>query len=131
MIQSRWLLYLGDVAAILLFSAVGRSSHGLAAGADAFLATFNTAAPFIIGWLLVAPWLGAYRPQAVVDYRAALRTVALAIVPAVVAGALVRALFAGRFSPWTFYAVTLVMLALFMGIWRLLYTWYVQTMHRS
>ena len=127
----RWLLYLGDVLAILIFAAVGRNSHSQAVGPEAFLATFNTAAPFIIGWLLVAPWMGAFRPRAVADSRAAVRAVLISIVPALAAGALVRALFEGYFSAWTFYAVTLIFLSLFLIIWRLLYTWFQAAMHRS
>jgi len=126
-----WLLYFGDVVAIFLFAAVGRGSHQLAAGADALLVTFNTAAPFIIGWLLVAPWLGAFRPQAVANYKAAIRTVAISILPSLVVGALVRALFEGHFSPWAFYVVTALFLALFLMIWRLVYTWFSASMHRS
>ncbi len=129
--NSGWLLYLGDVLAILIFAAVGRNSHSLAAGPAAFLDTFNTAAPFIIGWLLVAPWMGAFRPQAVANSRAAVRAVLISIVPALVAGALVRALLEGYFSAWTFYLVTLLFLSLFLIIWRLLYTWFQAAMHRS
>ncbi|GKD85050.1 hypothetical protein Tco_1356204 [Tanacetum coccineum] len=47
----------GDVLAILLFSAIGRFSHGFSFF-DA--ETLRTADPFIAGWFLSAYFLGAY-----------------------------------------------------------------------
>ncbi|KAK6160580.1 hypothetical protein DH2020_003961 [Rehmannia glutinosa] len=47
----------GDVAALLLFAAIGRFSHGF----PVFdLETFKTADPFIAGWFLSAYFLGGY-----------------------------------------------------------------------
>ncbi|KAG8377448.1 hypothetical protein BUALT_Bualt08G0033900 [Buddleja alternifolia] len=47
----------GDVAALLLFSAIGRFSHGFSVFD---LDTFKTADPFIAGWFLSAYFLGGY-----------------------------------------------------------------------
>lgn len=47
------LLALGDVALITLFVLLGQLEHGTQG-------LLMTAAPFIIGWLLVAPALGLY-----------------------------------------------------------------------
>lgn len=63
--QKRWLpvLLAGDVITFIVFAIIGRSSHGEAAGLNAAFEVLKTAAPFIAGWLLVAPWLGVYRPR--------------------------------------------------------------------
>uniref|UniRef100_A0A2P2JS51 Uncharacterized protein n=1 Tax=Rhizophora mucronata TaxID=61149 RepID=A0A2P2JS51_RHIMU len=57
----RWgrvaLLAGGDVLALLLFSAIGRFSHGLSAFD---YETLRTADPFIAGWFLGAYFLGGY-----------------------------------------------------------------------
>ncbi|ONM03127.1 hypothetical protein ZEAMMB73_Zm00001d031553 [Zea mays] len=51
----------GDVFCLLLFSAIGRFSHGLPV-LDA--ETFKTADPFIAGWLLSAYLLGGFGDDA-------------------------------------------------------------------
>lgn len=118
-----WLLIVGDALAILLFAVLGHQSHDLTtAGVSGLLASVKVAAPFLVGWLAVAPWLGAFRPLAWSGPRSAALTVLKAFVPAFLAGVLLRALFLGRFSPATFYLVTAaVILALLLG-WRLIYS---------
>jgi hypothetical protein len=54
---------IGDALALLIFAALGRASHGEAAGLTALTQVAETAAPFIIGWFAVAPLFGAYRAQ--------------------------------------------------------------------
>ncbi|KAG6402576.1 hypothetical protein SASPL_134773 [Salvia splendens] len=50
----------GDVAMLLLFAAIGRSSHGL----PVFdFETFKTADPFIAGWFLSAYFLGGFSKE--------------------------------------------------------------------
>ncbi|KAK1644384.1 hypothetical protein QYE76_062189 [Lolium multiflorum] len=51
----------GDLLCLLVFSAIGRLSHGLPA-LDA--ETFKTADPFIAGWLLSAYFLGGFGDEA-------------------------------------------------------------------
>ncbi len=97
-----------DVLAVLVFVAVGRSSH--AEAADAF-GMLSTAAPFLlgllVGWLVVRAW------------RAPLRLpVGVAVwVGVVVLGLGVRAAFTHRL-PLTFVLVAAVSLALFLLGWR-------------
>src|SRR5690349_2969320 len=55
------LLVIGDALVFLIFAAIGRRSHGEAAGLDALLQTIQTATPFAIGWFIVSPFLGAYK----------------------------------------------------------------------
>ena len=96
-----------DVLAVLVFAAVGRSSH---AEADA-LGTLTTAVPFLlgllVGWLIVRAW------------RAPLRLpVGVAVwVGVVVIGLGVRAAFTHRL-PLTFALVTAASMALLLLGWR-------------
>ena len=121
MSRSSLLLYLGDVFFILLFALIGRQTHNMPTGVAAFGAIFNTAAPFIIGWLVVAPWFGAYQSEAWQDAKSAVLTVLKAIVPALIAGILLRRLFEGGFSPVVFYLVAGGFMLLMLVIWRLIY----------
>lgn len=116
------LLYFGDVFAIFLFVALSRGTHPLAPGANALLENLNTALPFIMGWLLVAPWFGAFQPKAWASIRSTLITLVIAFVPAFVAGGLLRWLMIGRLSPAIFYAVTAAVILTLLAIWRLFYT---------
>jgi hypothetical protein len=115
-----FLLSLGDALAILLFAVFGRQSHNETAGGIA--GAFAVAAPFIIGWLFVAPWLGALQPPAWASPRSAAAAVLKAFVPAYFAGSLIRALFIGRFSPPAFYLVTAAVILALLLVWRLIYT---------
>jgi hypothetical protein len=54
-------LAIGDTIAFLVFSALGRGSHGEATGLAAIPQVVLTALPFIIGWFIVAPFLGPFR----------------------------------------------------------------------
>ena len=54
------LLVTGDLIAFIVFAALGRETHNEATGLGAIGQTLWTALPFILGWFLVAPWLGAF-----------------------------------------------------------------------
>lgn len=115
------ILYLGDAFSIFLFAIIGRQSHDMPTGIDGFAAVFNAAAPFIIGWFLVAPWLGAFQPEAWQSAKSAILAVLKAIVPALIVSILVRALFEGGFSPIVFYLVAGSFMLVILVIWRLIY----------
>jgi hypothetical protein len=108
----------GDVVALLVFAAIGRGSHGEASGLGAIGEVARTAAPFIVGWLVSAPWLGAFQPAATSSQLGMLRTTALAWCAALVVGSLLRALLIGRFSPPSFYIVTFIAALVLLGGWR-------------
>jgi hypothetical protein len=97
-----------DVLAVLVFAAVGRSSHGEVV--DAF-GVLTTAAPFLLGlllgWMVVRAW------------RAPLRLPVGAAVWAgvVIVGLGVRAAFTPRL-PLTFVLIVAASLALFLLGWR-------------
>lgn len=121
-VRNSIILYVGDIIAILLFAVLGRQTHDMPTGLGAFGMTLTTASPFIIAWLLVAPWFGAYRPQAWVSPLGTVKTVVIAFIPSFFAAILLRALFVGRFSPIPFYLVTAAVILTLLLVWRLLYT---------
>jgi hypothetical protein len=108
----------GDLAAFLLFAAIGRSSHGQAAGLDALLQVAGTAAPFLAGWLIVAPALGAYGPRTVGGMRPMLARTALTWLAAWPLGLGLRALALQRGIPISFALVTLVTVLAILMAWR-------------
>jgi hypothetical protein len=115
------LLVAGDLVALLAFAAIGRRSHGEAAGFAAALEVVRTAAPFIGGWLIVAPLVGAYRPTTTASFGAMLRAMLLGWSGALLVGALLRAAMIGRFSPPSFYIVTFFAALLLLVGWRSAY----------
>lgn len=120
--RSSVFLYLGDVLAIVLFAIMGRQSHGMSTGIAAAGEILDASAPFLLGWFLVAPWFGAFQPEAWQDVRSAVLAVLKAIVPALIVAILLRALFAGGFSPAMFYLVAGSFMLLLLIVWRLIYT---------
>lgn len=116
-------LLAGDLVALLIFAALGRRSHSMAAGAGELLEIAITAAPFIIGWIAAAPWLGAFSPAATGRPLLMLRLTLVSWVAALAVGAVARALFVGRFSPPTFYLVTFLVVLLLLGGWRAAFAW--------
>jgi hypothetical protein len=58
-------LIFGDIVVFLAFAAIGRGSHNEPTGLTAIPEVILTAAPFAIGWFIVAPFAGAYRSDIV------------------------------------------------------------------
>ena len=117
-------LIIGDIIALLVFAAIGRRSHGEAAGLAALAEVASTATPFIGGWLAAAALLGAYKAGVTTGPLAMARRTALAWLAALPLGSALRALTVGRLSPPSFYIVTfLVVLALLCG-WRAAFAWW-------
>lgn len=115
------LLIAGDILAFLLFSIVGRRSHEMAVGPGAFLDVVATAAPFMIAWFLVGPFVGVFRSE--LGLREMIGRTALAWLLALPVGLVIRALVLQRWSPLVF---ALVVGSVNMGIlvaWRGLFAW--------
>ncbi|NJL05703.1 MAG: DUF3054 domain-containing protein [Chloroflexaceae bacterium] len=122
------LLIGGDLLAFTLFAIIGRRSHSEAAGLMAWFEVLKTAAPFMLGWFLVAPWLGAFRAR---DYQAgadpsvagvAQRT-ALAWLVAAPLALLLRAILLQRGIPFSFALITFITNLTFLVAWRSLFAW--------
>ncbi|HEY7350699.1 MAG TPA: DUF3054 domain-containing protein [Ktedonobacterales bacterium] len=111
-------LIVGDVCMFLIFAGVGRASHHEAAGLDAFLLIVQTAAPFAIGWFVVAPFFGVYRESVAASARTMLARTALAWVCAWPVGLLLRWLFTQQAPPISFAIVVLIANLLFLSVWR-------------
>ncbi|MFP4436406.1 MAG: DUF3054 domain-containing protein [Chloroflexaceae bacterium] len=114
-------LVIGDIIAFLLFAAIGRRSHGEAAGLAAGLQVIETAAPFLLGWFLTAPFTRAYR-QVTGPAMMARRT-ALAWLIAWPLGLLLRGLYLSRGIPPSFAIVTLLSNGVILCGWRVLFAW--------
>jgi hypothetical protein len=113
----------GDALAFLVFSAIGRASHSEAAGLGALLEVAETAAPFAIGWFVVAPLAGAFKAELAERPRALLARTALAWLLAWPLGLLLRALIRQAGIPLSFAIVTLITNLLILLSWRGAFAW--------
>lgn len=112
------LLLLGDVVVLVLFAITGRRTHEEAAGLAAAGAVLTTAAPFIVGWLVAALALGAWRFERTATLASAVRWTLLVWVIAAPLALVLRAVVIGRVSPLSFYVVaSTVPLVMLLG-WR-------------
>ncbi|NJK79383.1 MAG: DUF3054 domain-containing protein [Chloroflexaceae bacterium] len=120
---TRLLLIAGDATAFIIFAAIGRRSHGEAAGLAAIVEVFKTAAPFLLGWFIAAPWLRTFRPD---HYQPGNNPawwqfagrIALAWVVALPVGLALRAFFLQRDIPISFAVVTFITNLLLLLSWR-------------
>jgi hypothetical protein len=117
------LLAVGDALAFMIFAALGRASHSEAAGFAAILQVAETAAPFAIGWFVVAPFAGTYRADIASRPRQMLERSALAWLLAWPIGLLLRALIRQTTIPLSFALVTLITNLLILLGWRGLFAW--------
>lgn len=111
-------LALGDLIALTIFAAVGRASHDLIATQGAVRATLNTAAPFMLAWLLVGMALGMYRGTALYPLGRVLWRTLLAGAIAGPLGVAIRALWLQRPVIWTFMLVATATSTLALLVWR-------------
>lgn len=121
------ILIVGDACVFVIFATVGRASHHEAAGLNALLQIVLTAAPFALGWFIVAPFLGAYRESVTSGLRSMLGRTALAWVCSWPLAMVLRWLFTLQDQPisvgsWvSFSLVVLIANLLFLSIWRCLF----------
>lgn len=115
----------GDFLAFLLFVWIGRSSHALSL--TDIGAVLETAAPFVIGWFVVAPWFGLFGAEVSRSWRKL--TPRLLVAWVVLGGPLalmLRNIFLGRpilgGTIPTFALVTMGVTTIFLLIWRLGYS---------
>ncbi|KAJ8773289.1 hypothetical protein K2173_028466 [Erythroxylum novogranatense] len=109
----------GDVLALLLFSAIGRYSHGF----PVFdYETLRTADPFIAGWFLGAYFLGGYGEdgRGMNGFSNSVIAAAKSWAVGVPLGILIRAVTSGHIPPYTFILVTMGSTAVLLIGWRAL-----------
>jgi hypothetical protein len=112
----RWMLILGDVAALILVTLLGfyRHSELDPQSAARMLATF---VPFTFAWLLIAPWLGLYDPAHSADVRRAW-VPALAAVFVAPLGAVLRGVWLSASVLPVFVGVMAGVMAVVLTAWR-------------
>jgi len=59
-------LVIGDILALAIITVIGFASHG-ETGLSFLPRMLTTFIPLIVGWFLIAPWLGAFNPQITIN----------------------------------------------------------------
>lgn len=117
--QAVILLVIGDLLCFLIFVAFGRSSHGEASGFAAIPQIITTALPFIAGWFLVSPFVGAFRQKIMAQPKAMAIRTSLSWLLAWPAAMLFRGIFVDHgVPPLNFALIVLVFNMLLLLIWR-------------
>ena len=115
-------LVVGDTLVFLLFALIGRQQHatGKAFGIfDNIIELFVIAAPFLIGWFLVAPFFGMYRRGLELHPRKMMQRTILAWVVAWPVGLALRGIFVDHaMPPIAFALVTLLFIGALLVFWR-------------
>ena len=62
--KSKWTLIFGDILTIAIITVVGFASHG-ETEVSFVPRMFTTFIPLVIGWFLIAPWLGLFNTRIV------------------------------------------------------------------
>ncbi|KAK3241527.1 hypothetical protein CYMTET_48713 [Cymbomonas tetramitiformis] len=107
----------GDIAALLLFAAIGRANHD--EGGLLSLALLGTAFPFISGWFLTAPLTDAFGDDArSKEVGTAAGAAAKAWIVAVPVSLLIRSVFKGELPPQPFVIVSMVATGVLLIGWR-------------
>ncbi|CAG9464746.1 unnamed protein product [Pedinophyceae sp. YPF-701] len=111
------LLVAGDVAAFLIFAAIGRANHG---EGNAVAEVVGTALPFILGWLATSPLTGAYSEDAqkTQDPLNAWLITGKSWIAGVPVGLVLRGVAKGRVPPKPFIIVAMVATLVLLGGWR-------------
>ncbi|MES3517572.1 MAG: DUF3054 domain-containing protein [Natronomonas sp.] len=118
-----WPIAVGDFVVLFAFLLVGVLRHWTFAQLQANPGIYlNAAAPFFVGWLLVAPLVGAYSPGARSAPNSSIPLAIRSWIPAAIVGLLIRAtpVVDGGFDP-VFAAIMIVGGAVSLSVWRLLY----------
>ncbi|GCE18072.1 DUF3054 domain-containing protein [Dictyobacter kobayashii] len=118
-----WTLIIGDVLVFLIFSVIGRQSHGEDSGLSAAFKVVWTALPFAISWFLIAPFMGAFRRELMTEPRQIARKTGFAWLAAWPLGVILHFVFEQHLpdlvSVITFGLVTLITNTVFLFVWRI------------
>ncbi len=113
------LLVIGDILCFLIFVALGRNSHGEASGFGAIPQIIVTALPFLAGWFLVSPFVGAFRHKVVAQPKTMVIRTALSWLLAWPVAMLFRGIFVDHgVPPLSFALIVLVFNMILLLIWR-------------
>lgn len=126
------ILVIGDAVAFLAFAAIGRGSHGEATDLAAIPQVVVTALPFLAGWYIVAPFVGAYRRNLAASPRKMAGRTLLSWVCAWPVAMALRGIFVDHaIPPLSFGIVTLLFNAALLLIWRWPYALNNENKHRA
>ena len=120
MTQNRNFLILGDILAIGLVTIMGFVTHG-ETGLSFLPRMAATFLPLVIGWFLLAPWLGLFQDEIICNARQLWRPALTALFAAPLAAVLRGLLLNAAILP-VFAIVLGAASAMGMLVWRL--TWY-------
>ncbi len=118
-------LVIGDTLAFIIFAIIGRSSHGESVDPGSIFQILLTAAPFAAGWLIVAPFLGAFRGDITDNPRKMVARTLLAWVCSWPVAMALRGIFVDHgVPPVSFAIITLIFNTFVLNVWRGLYALY-------
>jgi len=114
-LANRWQLVIGDTLALILFAAIGRSNH---AEDGSLFDAIQTAAPFILGWLATAPFLGAFSGNATATKNGVFLSILPAWAVSIPVGLGLRSVLKGAVPPTPFIVVSMVATYILLAVWR-------------
>jgi Protein of unknown function (DUF3054) len=112
------MLAVGDVMVFLVFATLGMDSHNEITSPAGLAQVVLVAAPFALGWFLVAPFVGAFGPDVANEPRKMFRRTLLAWTLAWPVGLALRWLFVGHIPPASFALVVFVFNLIILLVWR-------------
>lgn len=112
-------LLVGDLIAIVVFTAVGMAEHRQPLGVIAVLVT---AVPFLIVWPLVSFWLGALRLQSVETIIKSVTSIIFPWILTMPIALQLRVLLLKRGAPIIFALVAFISGWFFLAAWRIIYS---------
>jgi Protein of unknown function (DUF3054) len=114
-------LVIGDSIVFLVFAFIGIMNHKEAVDP---VKVILTAAPFALGWFLVAPYIGAFSRQKTNGPGKMALYTALAWLPSLVLGVTFRGIAVDHsVPPISFMLVALITNTIFLLIWRVPFAW--------
>jgi hypothetical protein len=115
------LLVIGDAIVFLVFAFIGTKSHKEAVDP---IKVITTAAPFALGWFIVAPFVGAFSRKKTTEVRKIALYTILAWLPSLVLGMIFRGITVDhKIPPPSFMIVTLISNTIFLLLWRVPFAW--------
>lgn len=117
-LSSRPGLVFGDTLALFAFATIGRNSHN--EGVDV-LGIISTAAPFVLSWLAMSPFLGAYTRKATASQTQLASGLLLSWAVSMPVALAVRGALKGAVPPVPFIGVSMVATFALLYLWRTLY----------
>jgi hypothetical protein len=118
-----WPIAVGDLVALMAFLLVGTLQHSSVEQLSADPAIYLLAAgPFVLGWVLCAPLVGAYSPGGGSAPNSSIPLAIRSWIPAAIVGLLIRQFaLPDRGVEAVFAVIMIVGGALVLSIWRFLY----------